>query len=350
MSYLPLPDISLKGSTPGSVTGESVELLPHFTPADNHSLTFEVRVVAAGYVYPATRTIRSFVQRFSVRRSLGVITIVASDSQDAFGDSGGSSWTLAATVGTSPDRFKLTFTTGSTRSIVNVTADIRVTVEPNNFLLSIPVGPIEAHRADLGVTLNAGNVSFWADQTSFHTDLSQSTPSQQPLWNASDSTFNHQASIGSPAAVLGELFSGALSLNSAVGWTIASVYRGGLAGGTFVWQTTGPSTGVSSSPCYPYIYEGSVVEYTGVTLGAVPGIIIGTFTSGGAVSLYVNGTAVRATGSGTTPTTITSSLDQNLGSNQSYVAEQILWPRVINAAEIAQYMNYASARYKIALF
>jgi hypothetical protein len=126
MSFLPLPDITLTGSTPGFATGESVELLPHFTLTDNESFTLQVRVAASGIISGAFVS-QSFIRRFCVRRDSGVTTIVASNTLDQLGDAGASSWTVTASVGSSPDRFALTFTTGSTQAYTSVRADIQVT-------------------------------------------------------------------------------------------------------------------------------------------------------------------------------------------------------------------------------
>jgi hypothetical protein len=158
MSYLPLPYTTLKGTTPGSTSGESVELTPFWpTPGllNNRSATLEMRVVAAGFAYgSATLTLQSFVQRFTIKRSSGVTTITGQDTQHQFGDSGGSSWTVTASVGTSPDRFSIVFTTGSTTYSVNVTADVYFTF--SGATVPAPT-PLVEWRTDHALSLAAGN-------------------------------------------------------------------------------------------------------------------------------------------------------------------------------------------------
>lgn len=49
--------------------------------------------------------------------------------------------------------------------------------------------------AGVGITLNGGDVSDWADQSTEGNDLAQATASLQPLFIASDSTLNNQPSV-----------------------------------------------------------------------------------------------------------------------------------------------------------
>lgn len=50
-------------------------------------------------------------------------------------------------------------------------------------------------RGDLGVTLNGSDVSDWADQSGLFSDFAQSTASQQPLFNSSNSNFNNRPTL-----------------------------------------------------------------------------------------------------------------------------------------------------------
>ena len=130
MAYFPLPDIELKGTTVGSGSGESIELLPHYTMRDNSAATVEVRAVANGTTSPYARVVQSFIQRYAVKRVSGVTSIEAADTPEQFGDANGSSWTLTLTAGSSPDRVVVTFTTGTTQAIATCTADLFFTIGP----------------------------------------------------------------------------------------------------------------------------------------------------------------------------------------------------------------------------
>lgn len=64
---------------------------------------------------------------------------------------------------------------------------------------SLPTPPISGLtlwlRADLGVTLNGGAVSAWADQSGQGNNVAQATPAVQPTFVSSDTNLNNRASI-----------------------------------------------------------------------------------------------------------------------------------------------------------
>jgi hypothetical protein len=189
MSFFPLPDITLSGSTPGNAVGESVELLPHLTLPNGDGFTVEVRLIANGYLSTSTRVIQSFVQRFAVSRTSSVTSISASDTQDQFGDAGASSWTMAVTVGSSPDRLEITFTTGSTTAITNVTADVFVTKAVTPGAFPAIAGPD---------TINGFLVEWRGD---YATIIPNSTPLANAFWTARLPTIPNSHYIGSNARV-----------------------------------------------------------------------------------------------------------------------------------------------------
>jgi hypothetical protein len=126
MTYLSLPLITLTGSTPGASSGESVELEPNLILKNGEAYTVTVQGIATGTIGASTVT-QGFIQHFSVRKDSSVSTITGQDTQDQFGDSGASSWTLAASIASGPDRFKVLFTTGSTTANTQVAVDVFVT-------------------------------------------------------------------------------------------------------------------------------------------------------------------------------------------------------------------------------
>ena len=157
MSFVPLPFIRMLGSTPGSVSGESVELTPYWPKPglyNGQSAVLEMRVEAAGSI-SGNLVVRSFVQRFSFwRDQSGISHLSGSDSQHQFGDAAGVSWTVAMSVGVSPDRLSVIFTTGSTTVAANVTADVYYTVEAPP--ATVP-SPVVEWRSDFGATTTGTN-------------------------------------------------------------------------------------------------------------------------------------------------------------------------------------------------
>ena len=157
MSFLPLPYVRISGSTPGATSGESIELTPYWPSLGilaGQSATLEVRVIATAYI-SSVLVLRSFVQRFSIRRSFSNVTTIAGyDTQQVFGDAAGSSWTVVASIGSSPDRFSVTFTTGSTTVVANVAADIYYTISAPSLP---PPTPLVEWRTDFGLSVVSGN-------------------------------------------------------------------------------------------------------------------------------------------------------------------------------------------------
>lgn len=121
----------LRGSTPGAVVGEPVELFFGEAPLqlileDGRGYNIMVTAILRGRVggLPLVRSIR---QMFAVRRDAGLTTIAAAGAQENIGDAGAASWTLTASVGAAPDRFALTATTGATTTALRVAAKVEFT-------------------------------------------------------------------------------------------------------------------------------------------------------------------------------------------------------------------------------
>lgn len=118
--------VCVLGTTPGSAPGESVELLCdagssgttgqylQLSPTTSYVLEVMCIVDASATTSGLSQT---FVQAYNVSANASSVpTITADPSNRQFGPVGGSTWTLTATVGTSPDRVKFTFATGATTS------------------------------------------------------------------------------------------------------------------------------------------------------------------------------------------------------------------------------------------
>jgi hypothetical protein len=117
----------LRGSTPGALPGESVNLRygaafdQDFTLANDTTYTM---VVTGTALSAASAIMQSFKQMFSVRvDNLGNATLAGTGTLDQTGDAGAVSWTLVGAVAVGP-LFVLTFNTGVTTEAVRVVARV----------------------------------------------------------------------------------------------------------------------------------------------------------------------------------------------------------------------------------
>jgi hypothetical protein len=122
----------MSGQTPGVAVGETVELnfglggdlfQPNFH-YDNMAFTVTVTGIARGMI-SGTYRVQSFRQTFCVITDLGTSTIVAVGAMEQIGSTQAASWTLTGSISASPyDHFKVAFFTGTTQSLVRVTAKV----------------------------------------------------------------------------------------------------------------------------------------------------------------------------------------------------------------------------------
>lgn len=120
-SFAPVPFNSdtptiLTGTTPGSGTNESVELLvggtDFFTLTPNTAYTIQLVVTVAAVISGTPHT-RSFMQDFDVRVAAGgSVNLVASGTQVPLGAAPTAAFTLVVSQGSGPDRLVVTFSTG----------------------------------------------------------------------------------------------------------------------------------------------------------------------------------------------------------------------------------------------
>lgn len=120
----------------GAGPGESGELGAGNSSTDylilenDKAYTIVVSAVARGSV-SGSPSMQSFRQMFAARRESGTTVIAASGVLEQIGDAASSSWTLVASVGVGPDRFRLVFNTGATTSAARIVAKVEVTEAQN---------------------------------------------------------------------------------------------------------------------------------------------------------------------------------------------------------------------------
>jgi hypothetical protein len=115
----------------------------------------------------------------------------------------------------------------------------------------LPAGYVVHLRADLGVTLNGGNVSAWADQSGAGNNFSQATPLNQPAFNAADAQYGTKPSVGFDGATSTLGSTAAVSYGN---FTVFLAARGETSGGYFYTHDA-----VSGNTTYMYTTTASSI-------------------------------------------------------------------------------------------
>lgn len=199
------------------------------------------------------------------------------------------------------------------------------------------------YRGDMGVTLNGGTVSAWADQSGNGRHLTQGTAAQQPTYVAASASYNNLPAL---------TFSGDwLDAASAIGGTTGSLYLVGQDGNVdayFVSNVGTPEAGNLIS----YVGNEGIFSGTALTIGSGstnPSIFCGVFN--GANSFVSRSNVSGATGNAGT-NAMTSPFRYGAYRTGIYaltgaIAEIIWYSAVHDAATRAVVLRYLSNRYAI---
>ena len=211
------------------------------------------------------------------------------------------------------------------------------------------------YRADLGVTLNSGNVSALADQSGVgdaNRNLSQGTAANQPPWNASDTHFNGHSSIGPYNNVAQTLPAvGAWSVAPPGTGTLFAVFRTGGAGTEIL--TRDPSNNNfelyqnTTTNCH-FFLGGAQDNGANVSNMNNTHVYGASFQAGGNCALSQD----AITPSGTFAVTAGSAASLSVGTAGIFAgtwAELMVYSRQLAAAEFSAVMHYLGGRYAIAI-
>lgn len=254
-------------------------------------------------------------------------------------------------------RWQLTLLSGT--SPWSVTFRVRVAPSRQSFFVPTQLaGCVLWLRADLGITLNSGNVSGWADQSGHGNNASQINTMNQPPYVQSQ--MNGQPALRGDGAHFG---------------MVTSAFTLGASATLFV--ATQPSTGTQSTYARMLEQQYSLTYYLGSDVnGTAYKLIVnnnsapygtangGTVTSGANTivageylsptgTLYVNGASV-GTGTFTAPSNDNQavSIMQSFQAAQwwnGYFAEAIIYNRALSTSELNSVHQYLGARYGVAL-
>lgn len=220
-------------------------------------------------------------------------------------------------------------------------------------------------RADLGVTLNVGNVSAWADQSGAGNNFTQGTGANQPLFQASGFGGRPNVKFSSTGpTTLSKI--GFASLNGKTGLTSFIVAKDsdngahaiaqcGVADSVFGWR--GPWN--IANDCGIFI-KSQVSNARVVTDLSVPVVVTATadLTLVHQCFCFLNGVDgtfrdVDANPGGTFGTgDFYLGTDQGAGANAwntGELAEILVYNRVLSAGELSRVNHYLGARYGIAV-
>jgi hypothetical protein len=213
-------------------------------------------------------------------------------------------------------------------------------------------------RADLGVTLNSGNVSAWADQSGradSNRNANQATTGDQPPFNSTDASYNNKPTIGVFSSGTRKLINPGAWSASYTPYTMCVVGHTQNSGNKYFTYGDGTHYGaLLASGDFARLYGGnatnSVLAGSGSTSTA-PCFIKGEW-NGASSKVYVNATNT-VTQSGTLDADSLGAVAMNVGSYPTSgatfgvekIAELFAWNKVLSSAENTRLRKYINDRY-----
>jgi hypothetical protein len=215
-------------------------------------------------------------------------------------------------------------------------------------------------RADLGITLNGGTVSAWADQSGTgdsNKNCTQGTAANQPTYNASDAGYNGKPTLS---------FDGTNDFMVSAVWSVAPTTVGTVlavcecaSSGTriiFCFASAGGSGELYANgggATDLHYYQGADISLAGeadITAKHVYQID----RNGASTAYYQDALTALGSGnagSGALDRVILGSNDPSAPSNplQGKIAEVISYNRIITTAERSRVMSYLGARYGVTI-
>lgn len=226
-------------------------------------------------------------------------------------------------------------------------------------------------RADLGITLNGGDVSAWANQGNAGGSFDQATAANQPAWTSSDANLNGKPSVTFTAANTDRLVSTLAAsawnfLHDGTGatlWVVTRLTNSANAALVATRTAAGASRGViithvpASNAVQMLVSDGvtNVINVTGTANAAEPLSTVVLFThlttaTPDAEIFYNPSTSSRGSGSGT-PSASNAAFTMYIGSTatpanplEGSIAE-VIGVDTVDAARAAQVQSYLLARY-----
>lgn len=217
-------------------------------------------------------------------------------------------------------------------------------------------------RADMGITLNSGNVSAWADQSGkgdANRNVTQGTAALQPQYTASKATYNNQAVIDFGVAHAdGELLASG-TWASPIVQPITRFLVGHAANSSTNNYMMDARPGQANQAALISAHTGPAVQVfdgIGLSSGSVDIIVPtvnGISDNGASTKYYRSALTAETTGNAGTNgydgTTIGNYLGGGNFSCKGPIAEVIIVSGAFDATKFAACMRYLGARYGIAI-
>jgi len=225
---------------------------------------------------------------------------------------------------------------------------------PSSFLPTSLSGLQWWLRADLGVTLVSGKVSAWADQSGIgdaNRNATQSTAGQRPTYNASDSSFNNQATLSFSNAADSSLQTGTWSPSISDPYTLFVVGSDTNDGNEeFMLAVSG--TFRSLLLISNYIIEGNADLFSTTARNTSNHIFVLEINNT-ASTIRINQVTPQATGTiaghfAMTTCTVGAYITTGF-SLQGKLAEIALVDHILSAGDMSKMLNYLGSRYNITI-
>jgi len=206
-------------------------------------------------------------------------------------------------------------------------------------------------RADKGVTIATG-VSSWADQSGNGNTATQATGSAQPTRNASDASYNNQATLSFASAASQFLATGATPSLSQPFSIVVVGNDSGAAAIQALADDKAATLYFANNGSGHYYLSGGLNVTTNAAASNTPKVLIATI-NGASTTIRLSAATPDVTGN-IGAATLTGVSIGCIGNGVSgflngKIAEVAVYSKALSVAEVAAINNYANKRYGISI-